>query len=428
MGNQLLLIALDSVAVSFGMFIIHMYIKVFLTRKDVYVVKFAMYPLFGAALVMLSFFYPNIAVIVSTTFLGVLILSSLLFDGSWHKRFFVALSFCVMAAITEYITMLVMYEIASATFVELYEYGELRIIGNILSNLLCLFAIKVIAVFLKGRNNREIKATKRLWELTPLLVFLVFSIVLVLNSYIDILAQRYTPSVLVINIVALVYMNIIVFWYYDRIMHSRELKYEREVMGIQAAGQLKYYEMYHKQHDELVAVLHDIDKHRKVMEALAHNDLEGEVSIYFNKYKKLLSQVEIGVHTPNPVISIILSECIKRAREIGIKPIIEVQLNKNIDIDPIDITTILGNTIDNAMFALSEFPEQAERHLSILLRKHESFLIYEIKNSFIPKKRPATRIGYGLRNVRACVRKYDGNVSCEAGDGGIYSVCVTLQL
>jgi len=426
MSNLIFLIALDAVAVSFGMFIIHMFLKVFLPRKNHSVFGFAAYALLGICLLLISIILQNKFALLPVTVLGVLSVSFLLFDAPWHSRIFTALGFCFLAIVTEFVVGIIMSAIIDAPISEIIEFGALRIVGNIMSNLLCLFVIKIVAAVLK--NNAK-HTMRKIWELTPLLVFLAFSIALLIIFIMDILnALNSAPGILLVKITALSYMNIIAFWYYDRVMRTKEIEHEKEVLEIQTDSQVKYYEMYQKQHDTRVSVLHDIDKHLKVMEGLASGDFDGNrVAEYFDGYKEILSKLELTVHTPNPVISIILSDCIVRARNIGVEPDIEVHLNKDLEMDAVDITTILGNSIDNAFDALSSVPKCAKRHLSILLRQRGDFLTYEIKNSFVPKTKPVMRRGYGLRNIRACASKYHGEVICEE-ESGMYTFAVILQL
>jgi len=333
--------------------------------------------------------------------------------------------FCFLAATTEIVSSKIIATAATAQLADIHEYGELRIISNILANLLFLFVIKTVAVFLK--NNAK-HAVRKMWELTPLLVFLLFSILLLVLYFTDTLFHRdRAPIAYILEIVALVYMNVIVFWYYDRIMQVRELKHEKEVMEIQTSSHVKYYERFKRQQDEFASTLHDIDKHLKVMERLAESSSDGQASEYFDGYKKLLSNTAVTVHTSSPVISVILSDCVSRAQEIGVDPDIEVYLEESLNIDPVDITTILGNTIDNALRALSALPVDSERRLYILLRQQGEFLLYEIRNNFSFDKEASSRIGYGLRNVRACAEKYNGEVVCEDADGRMYSVSIILQ-
>ena len=274
--DQLYLVAFDSIAVAFEMFIVHMFLRVFFEKKAEKKAWLLLYLTFGAALVALSRFYPNMYVLLGVTFIGVVSVSFLIFDGSAHSRLFLSILFCFLVAASEIAGSGIISALTATQIINVLEYGELRIISSVLANLLCLLIIKVLGVFIKKKTDPP---NKRLWELTPLLLFLLFSIYLLVVCFSDTLAYRdQFTFIFVLEILAIVYMNIMVFWYYDRIMRIHELRHEKEVMKINTNSQIRYYELVRKQQDKLTALLHDTRKHEKVMEDLAGKSADPHAS------------------------------------------------------------------------------------------------------------------------------------------------------
>ena len=423
--NQLFLAAFDAIAVTFEMFIVHMYLNAFLEKKSYKKVCLLIYLVFGGILVAASLFSLNMYILLTITLLGVLSVSFAIYYGSTLARLFSALLFCVIVVAAEIATAGILAALTSTHILSVLEYGELRIIGSILANLLCLLCIKVIGVFIKKKSQ---PASKLLREMMPLLGFLICTIYLLVTGFSATLASKEQFSIIsVIEILAIVYMSIMVFWYYDRIMRIHELKHEKEVMEINAASQVKYYDLVKKQYDILAPILHDIKKHEKVMEGLAVASEYSQAAEYLDYYKSTLEATSMIVSTPNHVVSLILSECVMQALLIGIDPVIEVYLDKDLSMDAADITVILGNTIENALRALSDMPTGSDKILNILLRQRNGFLIYEIRNSYLPQEKSAARNGYGLRIIKECIKKYNGELSFSK-DACEYSVTVILQL
>jgi signal transduction histidine kinase len=415
------LLAFDSAAVAFEMFVVHIYLKAFLEKRAKKFPGALGYAVFGAALVALSLLFPNMFLMLSVTFSGVLAMSFILFAGPAHSRFFAAMLFCFLAAASEILSSLIVAEIFTAVLGEVHEYGGLRIISSILSNLIRLLVIKIMGIFIRRKAGPKLQ---HLWEVTPLLLFLLFSIYLLIFRFYDTyIAFGTLPARSVFEILFIAYMNIVAFRYYDGIVSKHESRHEREVMALRTESMMKYYELVKKQQDALTAIRHDIKRHMGVMESIAA--ASGQAENYFNSYKGILEETGHIVVTPNPVISVILSDCVSRAAALGVEPVIEIDLPKDFSFDPVDVTTILGNTIDNALRALAECPENKERNISILLRRRGNFTFYEISNTY-ESMPPAARAGYGLRNVRACAAKYNGEVKITDG-GGVYTVVVILQ-
>ena len=422
--DQLFLIAFDSIAVSFEMFIVHMYLSVFFERKADGKAWLLPYFLFGTILVVLSRFSLNMYVHLIVTFSGILLLSLIVFSGSVQSRIYSTLLFCLIAIVTEITSSGIISVLAATKVISVNEYGMPRIISSILANLLCLLIIKIINVFIKRKADPSIK---KLNVLTPLLIFLVFSIFLLVVSFTDTLNYRDLFSVIsVLEILAIVYMNIMVFWYYDRILRTRELQHEKEAMEINTVSQVRYYEIVQKQQDALRSLLHDAKKHEAVMERLAGASADPRAEEYLKSYRSSYESIGPVVSTPDPVVSLILSDCAARAAEMGIRPDMDIRIAGDIQVDPVDLTVILGNTIENALRALSGLPEGAGRELGILLRQRGGFLAYDIRNSYTPTKGGQRRTGYGLRNVEKCVKKYRGEMTAS-GDGAVFTISITLQ-
>lgn len=102
--------------------------------------------------------------------------------------------------------------------------------------------------------------------------------------------------------------------------------------------------------------------------------------------------------------------------------------------DPVDLYTILGNALDNAMEGVRAFEEEEMRVIDVLIHVRQRFLVINVTN---PLKEPLTfreglpvsikpkdgYHGYGMRSIQHTVRKYGGEMVVEAESG-----CFSLRL
>lgn len=137
-------------------------------------------------------------------------------------------------------------------------------------------------------------------------------------------------------------------------------------------------------------------------------------------------------HTGNPVLDVLLADY----RLIMDEKCIDFDLKAdhvNMDfIDPIDITTIFGNLLENAIEAC----ENVENDRKIFLRigtYHEMISIRVGNNcravkwkNGVPISQKGQNHGMGLLNVKRSVIKYDGNIKLKAEDG-IFLVDIFLN-
>lgn len=102
--------------------------------------------------------------------------------------------------------------------------------------------------------------------------------------------------------------------------------------------------------------------------------------------------------------------------------------------DPVDLYTILGNALDNAMEGVKAFERKELRVIDVLIHVRQRFLVIAVTN---PLKEELTfreglpvsikpkdgYHGYGMRSIRHTVHKYGGEMTVETENG-----CFSLRL
>ena len=102
--------------------------------------------------------------------------------------------------------------------------------------------------------------------------------------------------------------------------------------------------------------------------------------------------------------------------------------------DPVDLYTIFGNAIDNAIEEVSKTETDAERQIDIMIFKQKCFVAVQIINPVTktPKfvgglplttKEDNGYHGYGVKSIRHTVEKYGGNMVAKVENG-----CFVLKL
>ena len=96
-------------------------------------------------------------------------------------------------------------------------------------------------------------------------------------------------------------------------------------------------------------------------------------------------------------------------------------------IDAMDLTTIFGNALDNAIEAAATVTEPEKRLVNLAVFRKEQFLAIRVENYFtgelhmrddlpVTTKADHANHGYGMRNMRQAVERYDGTLVCGASD------------
>ena len=118
-----------------------------------------------------------------------------------------------------------------------------------------------------------------------------------------------------------------------------------------------------KKYDQTVHILHDVNKHIIAIEGLYGAELGNTAGEYAAEIRELLKPLILVQYTENPILNILLTDKESVMKEKGISVTIKVD-NVNLNfLAPIDITTIFGNLLDNAIEAAEKL--EGGKYISI---------------------------------------------------------------
>lgn len=170
------------------------------------------------------------------------------------------------------------------------------------------------------------------------------------------------------------------------------------------------------------SIYHDLKNHLLVLQAQAGNGQAVEASI-----AELQSQIqayENYYHTGNAVLDILIRDKAKVAQQEQIDFSAVISFEDGEFLAPLDISTIFGNAIDNAIEASRKIPQE-QRLITVRANRIRDMLVITVENnaptttgSFEKTTKKDTFLhGFGLPNIRNAVQKYDGQCSTTYENG-----------
>lgn len=188
--------------------------------------------------------------------------------------------------------------------------------------------------------------------------------------------------------------------------------------------QVENYEMSKKSIEMVNEKYHDLKHHIAVMKANA-TDYESIESL--NQMEKEIKTYEAQNKTGNHVLDTILTvkslSCQSNGTQLNV-----IANGKLLSmIDPIDISTLFGNLLDNAIESVKEIEDKEQRLIHLSISKHNQFMLIRLENPYVGRlkykdglpmttKQDQMNHGYGLKSVMNTVKKYDGSLTINNDD------------
>lgn len=267
--------------------------------------------------------------------------------------------------------------------------------------------------------KKSLLGTKRYYGLY--LIMFVYSVINVL--IVAFIAVDTKPIILTVIMGCTILANMY-FLHFIKFSDERNYyKMQVEMMQQQEKLQYENYEIQSEKYNQTLSILHDIDKHMKMVEELYQTDIREEAVNYSKQIKEMLKPLLPYQYINNPVLDCLLSDKRRIAQKHDIDFKIDISDADINFIKPIDLTTLFGNLIDNAMAACKESDEK--RYIGLIIKEHNEMISIRVENSIanaIPiknnmidtskKKNPCI----GLLNIQKCVNTYMGSIIYKCSD------------
>lgn len=247
------------------------------------------------------------------------------------------------------------------------------------------------------------------------LIMFLYSVVNVL--IIAVISNRENPLVLMVIVGCTIFANMYLLYFIKFSDERNYYKMQLEMMEQQEKIQYDNYEIQSEKYKEAISILHDVDKHMKMIEGLYQEDFKREAQNYTDQIREMLQPLVPFMYTDNPVLNCLLSDKKRVADRSGIS--FKIEINE-VDINfmkPIDITTLFGNLIDNALEATKKC--SGEKYIGLCIKEYNEMISIRIENNveepLVVKNgkiysSSAKRNGVGLLNIQRCIEDYLGSI------------------
>ncbi len=379
-----------------------------------------------------KFFFPTVALLYAVTnlftyFANVMvmltvILSLVLFvilfsysltikTGKFINRIMSSLLFNVVMII---VNTLVIFSLGNILSVNIQDIINNSYMGRYLYILLCKVVMTAILLILV-----RIFTIKTHFSFYDLLLYLLFPCVTIVTLYIfiqlgiDFDTAKY--SVLIISVIlALAILNILAVLWFRRSVDNVSAQLELDMLKKRNELEEERYRELGRMYEQLRITRHDIRDHLVSINCFLEEHRYDDVEKYISEKQAELEKTEHICHTNNRVIDYIIDSYMTDNRDIFF--IVSGEYAECDYIDPMDISSLLGNMLSNAVrgaegskhkqieisFAVNGY------YLNIICKNTVPKSVLKTNPKLISTKKDSNHHGYGIKSMQCIVDKYDG--------------------
>jgi len=313
------------------------------------------------------------------------------------------------------------------------QFGDARWV-TVTNILLIPIGYLMAALISRFKNIRKMAVFPRIALIAPLtgavIMIVLFTAGIASTFGIDIVEEIGIIMVLIF-LAWLIFSN---FFLFDIL----SAKYEDKLKSERQAQEKEYYytqcQLMQESAEQIKAVRHDIKIHLAALRDFTTNGSIEDIKNYLDTLVKDIEKSEIYSNTGNIAFDSIINYKLRNAKNENIKLDLNVAVPPELNVEVADIVTVIGNLLDNALEAVAKVNEKI---IKLDINFNKGGLFIKIENSFngevkydedtIISLKNGLEHGYGLKNIRKSVEKYNGHMKISYTES-IFSTGVFLYV
>ena len=184
-------------------------------------------------------------------------------------------------------------------------------------------------------------------------------------------------------------------------------------------------------------LFHDFHNHIGVLRQLLTCEKYGEAVRYLDELQAPVQNLTATVWTGDETADYLINSKTAAAEANGIRFQVQVEYPRHTNIRSVDLCTILGNLLDNALEAARQVTNPEGQYVALTVRRINQMLVIKVENRFsatpvwengeLKTTKTETGLhGWGLKSAQTAAEKYDGTVQTSVS-GGVFRAVATLS-
>lgn len=352
------------------------------------------------------FLFPALSIVnVNLTILSMVFL---LFTNPFLKKLTISVLLMLYMVFIEVFVSLLLSSIFDLNEVLLKESRANDYYG-MLCWLVIIISIMLIILLRSFQRKNKFYASRMLYiyQISIPILSIVFVELVFLKSLSEDMTDRIS---LFFTMFTMAVINIIVYYMFQLCEKLYQNNYIEQLNLEMYKNREDYYKKLERHQEEIRIIKHDFKNQLLAIEPYIN---EPKIKQDINRMLKVINSYgRTLVFTMNVAVNSMLSKKYLQAQELGIECDFEILFPEKMQISPKDISSLLGNILDNAIEAVENMDKG---YIKLKLLYYKSFITIEIENPVLErvvelstKKSDTWNHGLGLKSVDGIVKKYNG--------------------
>jgi len=283
----------------------------------------------------------NSTILISITFMLLIVISCLLYKGNTVKKVFLSVIFIVIVFISEILFLGTMSVLNVGLPQEIVQQGIKRIIGMVGTKIIY-FWIIVIGCWIFNQKFKDIPFKQ--WVL--IFMMPVLSTVILYIIFYSMLESTVISGMIIycIAVLGLIYINFAVFDFFETYQKQLKLSVLEQVIEVENTN----YRLIEKSYSDMRKLKHDMSNQIDVINNLIKKGDSESAKEMLNRFSREITHLGALCYTSEPIIDSILNIKLQEACDLQIDVSKRINVSE-FNLDKIELCRVLGNALDNAI-------------------------------------------------------------------------------
>lgn len=282
-----------------------------------------------------------------------------------------------------------------------------------------ILAFFLVASRLKGRNYDAINIKMKIMSATIVIICIG------IYRFVDTSTKNGIIVSALYSMTCCAFALVIQFAFYQQSILSQNLVLEKKLRR----QEINHYQNWRDSVEIINIKYHDLKHQIFALRKSSDNESWGDV-------EKALAIYDDMLKTGNDVLDTILSEKKMIGDKFGITMTCIVDGESLKFMRELDIYSLFGNALDNAMNAVKEVDDISKRNISVIVRRIGDAVIIHIENNFAGSVSFVDGLaqtsgdknfhGYGMKSIKTIVDRYNGTMNMSSNDN-LFALNIMIQ-